>query len=197
MNIFANTSTLRFILVRAGSTELDDQGRILGSLDLPLSPTGEVEVQTTAAELKDHEIDCIYSSACLAARQTAQQLSHGGKIKVRVDESLTNLDCGLWHGKSIDELKENQPKLYRQWREHPDSVHPPGGETVKEVRKRVLTLLRRLRKKFRSGTVVLVAPEPLLSIIRCEVESKSFPDQEKKPTKCGGWELLDSCRAVI
>jgi broad specificity phosphatase PhoE len=197
MNTFANPSKLNFVLVRAGSTDLDNQGRILGSLDLPLSQTGEQEVRATADELGELEIAAIYSSAGLAARQTASQLSRDGAIKVRVDEKLTNLDHGLWHGKSLDELKETQPKLYRQWKEQPQAVHPPEGETVEAVRKRVANLLKKIHKKFKSGIVVIVAPDPLLSIIRCEVESKPFPNQANEPTKCGGWNLVEVAGVVV
>ena len=133
MNIFGNPSNLNFLLVRAGSTDLDDQGRIVGSLDMPLSPTGEGEAKETADALTNYDIDAIYSAACLSAQQTAQQLSRDGEIRVRVQENWVNLDHGLWHGKSLDELKENQPKLYRQWHENPESVCPPGGETIEEV----------------------------------------------------------------
>ena len=197
MNTFSNPSKLKFVLVRAGSTDLDNQGRILGSLDLPLSQTGELEVQATADELNKLEISAIYSSAGLAAQQTAFQLSRDGAIRVRVDEKLTNLDHGLWHGKSLDELKETQPKLYRQWMEHPEAVHPPEGESVQEVRKRVANLLKKIHKKFKTGIVVIVAPDPLLSIIRCEVEAKPFPNQANGSTKCGGWNLVEVCGAVV
>lgn len=196
MNTFNVPSKLKFVLVRAGSTDLDNQGRILGSLDLPLSKPGELEVQATADEIGELEISAIYSSASLAAQQTANQLSRDGAIKVRVDEKLTNLDHGLWHGKSLEELKETQPKLYRQWKEHPEAVHPPEGESVDEVRKRVANLLKKIHKRFKSGLVVIVAPDPLLSIIRCEVESKPFPNLGLEPTKCGGWNLVEACRVV-
>jgi probable phosphoglycerate mutase len=114
-----------------------------------------------------------------------------------VDEKLTNLNHGLWHGKSIDELKETQPKLYRQWMENPESVQLPEGETVEQVRKRVLTLLKKIRRKYKSGTIVIVAPDPLLSIFKCEVEFKSFPDLDHEQTKHGGWELIDVLNAVV
>ncbi len=197
MNVQTKTSKLKFLLVRAGSTDLDNQRRILGSLDLPLSPEGEIEVQTTAEELDGLRIEAIYSAASLAAQQTSHQISRDGSIKVRIDEKLTNLNHGLWHGKSIDELKETQPKLYRQWMENPESVRLPEGEMVEQVRKRVLALLKKVRRRYKSGTIVVVAPDPLLSIIRCEVESKSFPDLEHEPTRYGGWELIDAFNVVV
>jgi len=174
MNLFERNSHLNFLLVRAGSTDLDDQGRITGSLDMPLSPTGEREAHETSVELDSFEIDAIFSASCLAAQQTAQLLSRNGEIRVRVEESWVNLNHGLWHGKSIEELKEKQPKLYRQWQENPESVCPPGGETVDDVRSRVTSVLKRIGKKFNGGTVALVAPEPLFSIIRSEIDDSKL-----------------------
>jgi broad specificity phosphatase PhoE len=191
MNIFGSPSKLNLVLVRAGSTDLDDQGRIVGSLDMPLSPNGEDQARRMAIELDSYHFDAIYSACCLAAQQTAQQLSHQGEIRVRVEEDWINLNHGLWHGKSLGELKETQPKLYRQWKENPESVCPPGGETIEEVRKRVRVSLKKIRKKFKCGTVAIVAPEPLCSIIRTELDDTSI-EELPHPKQCKvGWETME------
>ena len=190
-----SSARVKFLLVRDGSTDFDIQGRILGSLDLPLSATGEAEVQQLADELNGLQIDAIYSAACQAAQQTAQQISLNAKVKVRIDEKLTNLNCGLWHGKSLSELRETQPTLFRQWKEHPEAVRPPEGETIEVVRKRVVALLKKIRRRFKSGLVVIVAPEPLLSIIRCEINSQ--PMNECNSPKCGGWEYVELLEPAV
>ncbi|MFT5304061.1 MAG: broad specificity phosphatase PhoE [Mariniblastus sp.] len=196
MNIFGNTSKLNFLLVRAGSTDLDDQGRIVGALDMPLSLSGEEEARETADELEEVEITAIYTAACLAAQQTGQQLSRNGEIKVRVQESWINLNHGLWHGKSLDELKEMQPKLYRKWLENPESVCPPGGETVEDVRTRVKVVLKKICRKFRSGTVAIVAPDPLFGIIRAEIEHSAIRDLQPQPESIR-WEEIAFRGAVV
>jgi probable phosphoglycerate mutase len=191
MNIFGNPSNLNFLLVKAGSTDLDDQGRIVGSLDMPLSPAGEEEAKETADELHSYDIDAIYSAACISAQQTAQQLSRDGEIRVRVQENWVNLDHGLWHGKCLDELKENQPKLYRQWQENPESVCPPGGETIEEVRLRVKTVLKKICRKFRSGTIAIVAPDPLIGIIRSEIDDSEIRDLVPSKEATIRWEEIE------
>ena len=42
---------LRIVLVQPGSTDFDDQGRIKGSLDIPLSANGTGQVARMVAEL--------------------------------------------------------------------------------------------------------------------------------------------------
>ena len=190
MKISTTQTSLRIILVRAGSTELDDQGRISGCLDMPLSETGIKEATEIAVELDSLEIDMIYSAKCLAAQQTAKQLSGNGAIKVRVQEPWANLDHGLWHGKSIEELKETQPKLFRQWNENPESICPPGGETIEAVRNRISASLNKLRRKWKTGTVAIVAPEPLFSILRSQIESSELRDLFEDKSESDRWESL-------
>jgi len=191
MNLFERHSSLNFLLVRAGSTELDDQGRITGSLDMPLSDTGALEARATAIELDSYEIEAIYSASCLAAQQTAQLLSRNGEVRVRVEESWVNLNHGLWHGKSLGELKEMQPKLYRQWQENPESVCPPGGETIEEVRRRVKSVLKRICRKFNGGTVAIVAPDPLFSIIRSEIDDSKIGNLLHQKSELDRWEQVE------
>tara|TARA_B110000495_G_scaffold126162_1_gene109773 strand:- start:859 stop:1455 length:597 start_codon:yes stop_codon:yes gene_type:complete len=166
----------RILLIRAGATDLDDQDRIVGSLDMPLSSDGEREARAIARDLAGVGIVAIFSAAGLAAQQTARQLSRSGEVRVRVEENLVNLDYGLWHGKSRSEFKENQPKLYRQWQDNPDSICPPDGEPVEVVRERVKATLKKIRRKHKTGTIAIVAPDPLLSILRSELEGTEVRD---------------------
>ena len=166
----------RILLVRAGSTDLDDQDRIVGSLDMPLSPEGEREARTISQDLEGAGINAIFSAVGLASQQTARQLSRSGEIRVRVEENLVNLNYGLWHGKSRSELKENQPKLYRQWQDNPDSICPPDGEPVEAVRDRVRMVLKKIWRKQKTKTIAIVAPDPLLSILRSEIEGTEVRD---------------------
>lgn len=182
---------LHIILVRAGATELDAQGRITGSLDLPISPESESFIQRTVDELSDLKIDAVYSARCLAARQTAQKLTAGRKLKVRIADEMVNLDHGLWHGKSIMELKETQPRLFRQWQENPETVCPPGGESYADARKRIGEFLKKIRKKHRSGTVVVVVPDPLLSVMASRAKQAPAKDLFDCVSKSGQWQTLN------
>ena len=191
MNNFNSPSNLNIVLVRSGSTDLDDQGRITGSLDMPLSQAGEEEALATAIELLSFDIDAIFSARSLAAQQTAQALTRDGEIRVFVIENWTNLDHGLWQGKLIEEIKETRPKLYRQWKQNPESICPPGGETVEEVRNRIRSSLKKMYKKFKGGTVAIVAPDPLLSIICAEVDDSAVGDVMSRKPEPVRWQEIE------
>ncbi len=186
-----NNSALQIILVRPGATDLDSQGRIKGSLDIPLNSNGNQQVRKTADELDQVTIDVIYTAPCLSAQQTAEQLSRDGKIKIKVLDDLRNLDRGLWHGKTIEELKDSQPKVYRQWQEHPETVCPPGGETLEQVRKRLSRALRKLQRRYKSGKIAVVIPEPAASVLRSSLDNGDIGDLWKAECRCGDWEAID------
>ena len=174
-----------------GATDLDTQGRIKGSLDVPMNSDGDAQARRTASELSEEIIDVVYASPCLAARQTAEQLARDGAIKVKVIEELRNLDRGLWHGKLIEELKESQPRVFRQWSEQPETVQPPGGETLDLANKRIARILRKIRRRHTHGTIAMVVPEPVASLLRSQLENADIGDLWKVECRCGSWEAID------
>ncbi len=184
-------TNLQVILVRPGATDLDVQGRITGTLDIPLNDEGVSQAQQTALEIDEIDVDAIYAAPCMSAQQTAKIISKKTKIKVRTDDNLLNLDHGLWHGKLVEELKSTHPKFFKQWRDHPESVSPPGGETTDKCKLRVEKVLKKIRKKHKQGTVVIIVPEPLRSIMQNEINASPDASIFKNSCSCGKWETVD------
>lgn len=182
---------LRIVLIRPGSTDFDDQGRIKGSLDIPMNANGSNQVCRLAAELAGEAIELIYTSPAQSAMQTAETLAVRLKVKCKVLDKLQNLDHGLWHGKLIEEVKQRQPKVYRLWQDQPELVCPPEGETVLAAQQRVRDTMKRLLKKHKSGVIALVVPEPLASILRCCVQHSELGNLWKAECDFGRWESLE------
>ena len=182
---------IRIILVRPGSTDYDEQGRIKGNLDIPLSQIGEDQITRTVAELSGHDIQMVYTCPCQAATETASAIADQLHVRQKSVEALTNLDHGLWQGKLIDEVKASQPKVYRQWQEQPETVCPPEGEMVSSAKNRIRSCVEKLVKKHRGGCVALVVPEPLASIVRCQLIQGELGDFWQAENECGSWELVD------
>ena len=181
----------RIILIRPGSTDFDQQGRITGTLDIPLNQRGNDQAQQTAAEIADQNVECVYCSPCQSAQETAHVLAKEWRVKVKTLRKLPNLDHGLWQGKLIDELKEKQRKVYRQWREQPETVCPPEGEMLNSAQHRVKTVLDKLIKKYKHEVVALVAPEPLTTIVGRYLEQSQLGDLWECECECGSWKSID------
>jgi len=181
---------LKILLIRPGVTDFDEQGRIKGTLDIPLNDHGTAQVARTIDELVGEKIDAIYISPCQCCQQTADLLAKSRDMKAKSLKGLKNLNHGLWHGKRIEEVKQQQPKVYRQWQEHPETVCPPEGEPLSEVKQRVGTALAKLIKKHKDGVVALVVPEPLTSVILSQLNESKLGDLWQAECRGGGWEAF-------
>ena len=88
-------------------------------------------------------------------------------------------------------MRQNQPKIYRHWRENPDQACPPEGESVAAARERAQVALTKILKKHRQGTIALVIPEPLASVVRGILRNDELDDLWQAETDAGGWTLIE------
>jgi probable phosphoglycerate mutase len=182
---------LRIVLIRPGCTDFDQQGRMKGTLDIPLCEQGCQQAAETADQLRELPIDAVYASPCRSAQQTAEAVAGRRRLKVKAVDDLVNVDHGLWHGKRIDEVKQTQPRVYRQGQDHPDSICPPQGEPIAVGRERVRRALGKLLKKHRTGLVCLVVPEPLASVVDSELRHSELSDLWEHECDNGSWRLYE------
>ncbi len=182
---------LQILLIRPGSTDYDQQHRIQGSLDVPLSAEGSSEVERLIAELAESRVETVYAPAGEPARQTAEAIAKGLAIKMKKLDRMQNLDFGLWQGMLVDDVRQKQPKAYRQWQEQPENVCPPDGEMLGEARQRVRATMTKLLKRHKEGIVGLVVPEPLASLVRQFVGHEELGDLWKVTNGHGRFEVLE------
>lgn len=181
---------VQIVLIRPGATDFDEQGRIQGTLDIPLCAQGNEEVARLIGEMKDKGLEVIYCSDAEPARETAVALAAGLGIRAKKLDHMENLDHGLWQGMQIEEVKRKHPKVYRQWQEQPESVRPPEGETVAEVAERIRPAVQRLIKKHKNGMIGLVISEPLASLVRQQLNGRGLGDLWRAGDAHGMWELI-------
>ena len=181
----------RIILVRTCMTDFDEEGRIKGTLDLPLNQEGSEQAELAANALADREISIVYCSPSKSSEQTAEVLGQALDVRVKTLKHLQNLNQGLWQGMLVDELKEKQRKVYRQWQEQPETVCPPEGEMVADAQQRIKTALDKIVKKHKQQVVALVVPEPLASLVRSYLEQTQVGDLWEAICACGTWQTID------
>ena len=182
----------QILLVRPGATEYDQQGRVQGTLDIPLCEDGRQEVAAMVAGLREQPIAAVYASPVQSATQTAEALAAAFELKTKKLDKLQNLDQGLWQGMLMDDVKTKQPKVYRQWQEQPETICPPQGETLSAARLRVQAALAKVLKKHKpEDLVAIVAPEPLASVLRNVLGHEGWGDLWRSATGGARWELLE------
>jgi broad specificity phosphatase PhoE len=178
------------LLIRPGSTLFDEEGRIKGALDIPLSPLGESQSHLAGESLQHTAIDCLYVAPCESAQATGRILVQQCGWRSRTLECLRNVDFGLWQGKLIEEVRRLQPRLYKQFQENPVGICPPGGEMLEVALERVSAPLEKLLRRHRQGTIGMVIPEPLASLVRAYLLGSDISDLWMRQQDAGTWELL-------
>jgi broad specificity phosphatase PhoE len=178
-------------MIRPGATDYDQQRRIRGNLDVPLNEEGAAEVSRMIDELRALDIDALYASPCQPCVQTAEAVGQAFHLKLKKLDRMRNLNHGLWQGMLIDEVRLKQPKVYRQWQEIPQNTCPPEGEMLGEAEERVRAAMTKLLKRHKEGTVAVVVPEPLASLVRRFISQTELGDLWKAAADHGHWELLE------
>jgi probable phosphoglycerate mutase len=181
----------QIVLVRPGSTDYDEQGRIAGNLDIPLCHSGAGQVARIVDELKDKSLSVVFAAPDQASQQTAAAIAAAHEAKVKTLDALNNLDMGLWQGKLIEDVRTKQRKVYRQWQENPESVCPPQGETLAQAIRRISPAIEKVVRKAKTSVVALVVPEPLCSVVRRQLTHEHIGDLWAADSVCGSWETID------
>lgn len=158
----AKRSEIELLLVRSGRTDWEDQGRVQGHADLPLTESGRGALVANLNHLLGVSdglaLTAVVTAPDEASRETARLLAERTGAKVRVSDNLGALNLGLWEGLPDEQLTERYARSYRAWREDPASVNPPEGEAFVVGQVRVLTALARSLEKATGPLGVVLRP---------------------------------------
>ena len=159
----------RFIFVRHGQTEWNRVERFRGRADIPLNATGMEQAQRASARLAETSIAAIYASPLSRTRRTAEIIAAPHHLAISSEPGLLDLDYGAWQGKTPEEVAASDPKRYAQWQTQPDRVRIPGGETLRQLRARVIQLMDDSSHEYPGETVVFVSHDIVGKILMCAV----------------------------
>lgn len=164
------------LVVRAGTTDYDVQGRIRGNLDLPLTAAGRDVAGAVADRLASLAPAALYASRARCATETAAIIGRRVGLVPRRSVGLEGLDLGLWQGMLASDLRRRQPRLARHWQEDPWTVVPPEGEPLSLARQRVGAAIGVLLARHPGGRVMVVVPRPLDRVIGAVLEASDPGD---------------------
>lgn len=138
------------VVVRHGETAPNRSGRLLGRADPDLTDHGRQQARRLAGALGGRGAEAVVSSPLARCRATAEVIAERSALEVVTDERLVEIDYGEWDGRAHDEV---DPDEWSRWR-HDASFRPPRGESLLDVRARVVSWCE--EQLDREGTVVAV-----------------------------------------
>ena len=141
-------------VVRHGETEENSKGILLGWRDVELNNKGKKEARLLGKKLQKEKIDIIFSSPLKRAQQTAEIISQYLKKQIKLDKRLMERNLGIFEGLPKREFFEKFQKGFDS--EMAYHTTPPGGESAKEVQKRVFSFLEEIKKKYPNKKILIV-----------------------------------------
>jgi len=150
---------VRLLLVRHGETE-GNVRRLLQGTDDPLTERGQRQARELAAHLAARDdLLALYASPLVRTVQTAQTISAEVGLEPVLREGLAELDIGNAEGFGFEEWAARFPDQAERFREEGLDFVWPGGESGRQLGRRVAAELDRIVEEHRSekGAVVIVS----------------------------------------
>ncbi len=156
---------MKIALIPCGETEWQTEGRLLGRVELPITPAGETQCLGWADVLRPAGLARILHGPDELATRSAQLIAGRLGIPAKEVDELAEVDFGLWAGLTEPELKARFGSVYHELREAPLNVHPPDGEQLAVAAERIDTVLRK-RTRRQDGALGLVLRPVALALAR-------------------------------
>lgn len=162
---------MRILLARHGETPWNAEGRYQGQIDIPLSPIGEAQATALGVRLASMDITRAVASPLSRAQHTARlALGSAREAMLGTDAELQEIAHGEWEGLLASEIHDRDPARLRAWREEPDTVLMPGGESLRQVLDRSWRGLARATEGLGADdTLLVVAHDAVNRVILCRV----------------------------
>ena len=166
--------TTHFGLIRHAQTVWNREKKIQGCSDSPLTPEGELQASYWGKVLSQFSWNRILASDIGRALATAEIIKAYLKIPLTADPRLREQDWGSWAGKTIAQLKAEQPLALAKQISAGWNFRPPGGENRKSVLARSQRALQEAFDKWPGENVLVVTHEGVIKSLVYHLSSRKF-----------------------
>ncbi len=136
----------------------------------------EESVVKLAKQLGKKKIDLIISSPYARAKETAKIAAKKFGAKIIVDKRLAELNVGVFNGRLVSDFHkffENEMERFVK--------APSGGETLTDVRKRVMDFMIDINSKYSNKNILITGHGDPLWILETATQNLSNEDTLKAP----------------
>jgi len=188
------------LIILAGPTPWDAEGRLTGSHTLPLTDEAKTSIESLVRALPK-DVSAVYRcKANEACDQAAKLVADQFKLRPRDVTELDAVNLGLWQGLLREQLRFRFPTSFPHWEEAPAEINPPDGETFDQAYQRLRRGARKIIRRDRGKTIVLamrpMAQQLLAGILRRE-EPSSIASHLHKASQVETIELDDSAEREL
>ena len=156
------------LLIRHGHVEGIKPERFRGHADLVLTETGRRQAELLARRIASQWAPgSVYTSPLQRCVATGAARACG--IPSEPLTELNDLDYGAWQSLTYDDARAKDPDLFESWFTIPHWVRFPDGESLQDVAARTANLLRFVRSRNETDTLVLVGHDSVNRVLLTQV----------------------------
>ena len=157
----------RFILLRHGSTEPQQEKMFIGRWDVPISEKGRDEARAAAERIKElaPAASRVYCSDLSRSADSAAFVAEALGIPAEEHSRLAELSLGTWDGLPISEVKRRFPAEYEARGKDILGYAPPEGENFYELQYRVALCMSNILAADPSPDIVICAHKGVIQSV--------------------------------
>lgn len=150
---------LNIYITRHGETQWNQEGRLQGWKNSPLTEKGMKYASLLGKKLEDVPFQTIFSSPSGRAVQTAELIRSERKIPIEYVENLKEFNFGDWEGKTKEDIKQLNWEDYENfWKKpHLYNHRPHKGESLQNLKDRIKDALTEIVQKSENGNILIVS----------------------------------------
>ncbi len=157
--------TTRVYLVRHGATELTDEDRFAGAIDVKLSDEGRDQARRLGLRLQGEPISAAFASPMVRTMDTAALIvaSHG--LPITPVDGIREIAHGRWERKTRAEVEKEFPDEYARYETDPFSFAPTDGESGLQVTARALPAFLTLVEQHKDQRILVVSHKATIRLL--------------------------------
>ncbi len=134
-----------------------------------LTKKGVGKIKNVAKELKNKNINLIFTSPLQRTKETANIVGKTLGILPRPDKRLREIEFGTFNGKTVKEFvgyfNNNKERLKRRI---------PRGENYEDVLKRIFNFFKEINKKYKNKNILIVSHQAPLLLLLGKINGNSM-----------------------
>lgn len=148
----------KIFIFRHGETSDNKYHDFSGWHQISLDPAGIQEAKRIGEQLKNEKVSKAYQSDLIRSQETLRFVLNGYHqgFEIITDPRIKERDYGNLTGLDKDELEMKDPQHFKLWHRSYD-VPPPGGESIKDVEKRVLDFLKDVIPTWKKDDIIFIS----------------------------------------
>lgn len=154
-------------LIRHAEAEGNLYRRIHGQYNSLITPRGKKQIAALEKRFVDIQIDFVYSSDLLRAKETAGAIYQSHGLELSLSPQLREVNMGVWEDLTWGEVERFEPKQLEYFNHDPSLWNIDGCEDFYSLQKRITGAIQSIAAKHDGKTIAIFSHGSAIRTFMC------------------------------